>query len=111
MHNTIIKAISLLVVTMGLTVGSKAHATRLSDSLCLSMSGTAKVAVDLVIAGFPLEDAVGILERANKGNNKFDKWNKRTSIAIFQYVYVMDIKDAKQAQKMVYLKCKVGEYD
>lgn len=101
-----IKSIVCIALLLARITPANAAGEKLaSEGICLTLGKVAAATADFRKIGASEEDAIKIIEKP-ESNPKARRMQRQ----VVQFVYTMEF-DASNARKIVYLKCKAGDFD
>ena len=96
-----------LIIAISLLAASSAYAS--DDSACLSFASVASTVAEGRAAGMTEEDFMNLSAKSGTPNTPFHTAFMEKTRRMVAYVFTMELTPA-QARKLIYLKCKVGDF-
>jgi hypothetical protein len=100
-------SVSIVFSLCNVTVAGAVEKKSPSESICLTLGKVAAATADFRKIGASEDDAIKTIENAGADSNPQARLMQRQ---VAQFVYTMQL-DAGNARKIVYLKCKAGDFE
>lgn len=103
-------ALALSILSLLSTTAQSRSLAAVNEEMCLDLSSVAEKYAEIKDKGYSLSFINNALDKGQVGKSKDALKVTNSMRQVASYVYVMNL-NIKDAGKLVYMKCKAGEYE